>query len=223
MPSRILSAPPLRSILQLFAFTLGIAGAWVLAPELVRPPRVGFPVDQNYSAAADQRPRTALSAQLGIVRGDLWAQLFFSFADSIGNPGGRDFGAMTTTKEAVPAAQRALSYAPYQSEVWLLLADMAEKYELPNPKSHAALIMSYYTAPSNVALTPLRLSVALRGDTLQDTEIQRFVDRDLRAILSGIPELRPAIATAYATASVDGRRFVESIVQQIDPSFLESL
>ena len=56
-------------------------------------------------------------------------------------------------------------------------------------QSHAALIMSYYTAPSNFALTPLRLSVALRGDTLQDTEIQRFVDRDLRAILSGIPEL----------------------------------
>src|SRR5205823_5258420 len=91
---------------------------------------------------------------------------------------GRHFG--TTLNEAVPAAQRALAYAPYRSEVWLLLADMAENYQLPNPKSGAALAMSYYTAPYNWTLAPRRLAVAARGDALTDPELQPFVERDLR-------------------------------------------
>jgi len=91
----------------------------------------GFPADQNYPAAAAQRSRMALAARVRLVRGDLWAELFFSFSDSIISRSGRDFGAIETLNEALPVAQRALLYAPYRSEVWLLLADMAEDYELP--------------------------------------------------------------------------------------------
>jgi len=206
-----------------FAFTLGIAGAWALTSELVRPPRVGFPIDQNYAAAAEQRPKAALAARLGLVRGDLWAELFFSFADFSVSKGGRDFGAVTTLNDAVPAARRALAYAPFRSEVWLLLADLAEKFELPNPNSAAALTMSYYTAPYNLALTPLRLSVATRGDALRDADLQQFVEQDLRMIFAGKPELRQAVIAAYATASAEGRRLVERIAQEVDPSFLASL
>jgi hypothetical protein len=218
-----LTQPRFRKILLAFAVTLGIADAWTLMSELARPPRIGFPIIQNYPAAAEQRPKAALAARLGLVRGDLWAELFFSFADSIVGRSGRDFGAITTLNEAVPAAQRALAYAPYRSEVWLLLADLTDKYELPNPKSGAALTMSYYTAPYNLTLTPLRLSVATRGDALRDADLQQFVERDLRMILAGKPELRPAIIAAYATASAEGRRLVESVVQEADPSFLASL
>jgi hypothetical protein len=46
------------------AITLGIAGAWTLICEQARAPRIGFPVDQNYQAAADQRWRAALAARV---------------------------------------------------------------------------------------------------------------------------------------------------------------
>ena len=197
----------------MFAVTLGIAGAWILISEFARPPRIGFPVHHN-DLDADQRAKASLAAHLGLVRGDLWAELFFSFS-------GQDDG--PTLNEAVLAAQRALAYAPYRTEVWLLLADMAEKYQLPNPKSGAALTMSYYTAPYNWTLAPLRLSVAARGDALTDPELQQFVERDLRTILAGKPELRNAVRAAYVTASAPSRRFFESVVQQADPRFMTSL
>ena len=197
----------------MFAVTLATAGAWILTSEFARPSRIGFPVHHN-DLDADQRAKASRAAHVGLVRGDLWAELFFSFS-------GRDFG--PTLNEALPAAQRALTYAPYRTEVWLLLADMAEKYHLPNPKSGAALTMSYYTAPYNWTRAPLRLSVAARGDALTDPELQQFVERDLRTILAGKPELRNAVRAAYVTASAPSKRFFESVVEQADPRFMTSL
>src|SRR6516165_8688454 len=132
-----------RNILMVFAITLAIAGAWTLICELARAPRIGFPVDQNYQAAADQRWKAALAARVGAVRGDLWAELFFSFANSILIRSGPDFGAIETLNEALPAARRALMFAPLRSEVWLLLAAMANDYELETPSGATALTMSY--------------------------------------------------------------------------------
>ncbi len=212
-----------RGTLAGLSVLLGLAGAWILVPEVARPPRVGFPNDQNYQAAADQRPRSRLAARVGLVRGDLWADLFFSFANSILKQGGRDFGAISTLDEAIPAAQRTLAFSPYRSEVWALLADAAEKYELLNPNSTAALMMSYYTAPYDAALAPLRLSVAARGDTLKDTDLQRLVEQDMRSILTDRPDLRPAVASAYAQASDTGKRFIKGIVQGLDPAFALTL
>src|SRR5438874_8141288 len=80
-----------------------------------------------------------------------------------------------------------------------------------------------YTAPYNWTLAPLRLSVAARGDALTDPELQQFVERDLRTILAGKPELRNAVRAAYVTASAPSRRFFESVVQQADPRFMTSL
>ena len=88
-----------RKFLLVFASTLGIAGGWILISEMARPPLIGFPTDQDYPAAADQRPRAALAARLGLVRGDLWAALFFSCADSIISRSRRDFGAIETLNE----------------------------------------------------------------------------------------------------------------------------
>jgi hypothetical protein len=212
-----------RNILMVFAITLGVAGAWTLICELARAPRIGFPVDQNYQAAADQRWRAALAARVGAVRGDLWAELFFSFANSILIRSGPDFRAVETLNEASPAARRALIYAPFQSEVWLLLAEMARDYELQTPSAATALAMSYYTAPYNQALTPLRLSMATRGTAVRDAELRQLVEQDLQTILANKPNLRPAVIAAYATASAEGKHLIESVVQQADPAFLMQL
>jgi len=222
------NTPPLlqaqfRNILMVFAIILGIAGGWTLICELARAPRIGFPVDQNYRAAADQRWKAALAARVGMVRGDLWAELFFSFANSILIRSGPDFGAIETLNEALPAARRALVYAPLRSEVWLLLAEMAKDYELQAPSAATALTMSYYTAPYNQALTPLRLSVATRGNAVHDAELRQLVEQDLQTILARKPNLHPAVVAAYATASAEGKHLIESVVQETDPSFLMQL
>ena len=213
----------LRNILMVFAIILGIAGGWTLICELARAPRIGFPVDQNYQAAADQRRKAALAARLGMVRGDLWAELFFSFANSILIWSSPDYGAIETLNEALPAARRALVYAPLRSEVWLLLAEMAKDYELQTPSAAIALTMSYYTAPYNQGLTPLRLSVATRGNAVRDAELRQLVEQDLQTILARKPNLRPAVVAAYATASAEGKHLIESVVQETDPSFLMQL
>ena len=218
-----LTQAQLRKILMVFAITLGIAGAWTLICELARAPRIGFPVDQNYQAAADQRWKAALAARVGAVRGDLWAELFFSFANSILIRSGPDFGAIETLNEALPAARRALMFAPLRSEVWLLLAAMANDYELETPSGATALTMSYYTAPYNQALTPLRLSLATRGNAVHDAELRQLVEQDLQTILARKPNLRPAVVAAYATASAEGKHLIESVVQETDPSFLMQL
>ena len=209
-----------RKILLVFAVFLAIGGAWTLISELARAPRIGFPINENYQAAADQRWKAALAARVGMVRGDLWAELFFSFANSILIRGGPDFGAIETLNEALPAARRALVYAPFRSEVWLLLAEMAKDYELQMPSAATALTMSYYTAPYNQALTALRLSLATRGTAVRDAALRQLVEQDLQIILTSKPHLRPAVLAAYATASAEGKHLIESVVEETDPSFL---
>jgi hypothetical protein len=209
-----------RKVLIAFAVTLAIAGTWTLISELARAPRIGFPIDQNYQAAADQRWKAALAARVGMVRGDLWAELFFSFANSILIRGDPNFGAIETLNEGLPAGRRALMYAPFRSDVWLLLAEMAKDYELQTPNEATALTMSYYTAPYNPALTPLRLSVATRANAVRDPTLKQLVEQDLQMILTSKPHLRPAVLAAYATASAEGKRLIESAVEQMDPSFL---
>jgi hypothetical protein len=212
-----------RKVLMTFAITLAIAGSWTLISELARASRIGFPIDQNYQAAADQRWKAALAARVGMVRGDLWAELFFSFANSILIRGGPDFGAIETLNGALPAARRALVYAPFRSEVWLLLAEMAKDYQLQMPSAATALTMSYYTAPYNQALTPLRLSMATRGNAVRDAALRQLLEQDLQIILTSRPNLRPVITAAYATASDEGKHVVESVVEATDPSFLTRL
>jgi len=100
---------------------------------------------------------------------------------------------------------------------------MAKDYELQTPSAATALTMSYYTAPYNQALTPLRLSVATRGNAVRDAELRQLVEQDLQMIVASKPELRPAVAAAYATASAEGKHVIERVVEETDPSFLTRL
>ena len=80
--------------------------------------------------------------------------------------------------------------------------------------------MSYYTAPYNLALAALRLSVATRGNGVRDPSLRQLVEQDLQIIFASKPEMRPAVIAAYATASPEGKHLIESVAQEADPSFL---
>src|SRR4051812_31824967 len=159
----------LRKVLMAIAVALGLAGAWTLVCELVHPHRD--------PTAAGQRWRWAIAADVGMIRGDLWASLFLSFKDSITR--GINWDGIETSDEALPAAQRALRYAPYRSDVWLLLAELASAHQLQPPSTTSALMMSYYTAPNDPHLAALRLSVATRGEAVSDPNLTQLVEQDL--------------------------------------------
>jgi hypothetical protein len=84
------------------------------------------------------------------------------------------------------------------------------------------LKMSYYTAPNELALFPLRLNVSLYAKgVIDDAEFQHMVRRDIGDILTRAPALKPALVAAYRSALPEGKVFAER-VSEIDPSISAS-
>jgi hypothetical protein len=65
--------------------------------------------------------------------------------------------------------------------------------------------------------------VATRGNAVRDPGLRQLVEQDLQIILASKPNLRPAVLAAYTTASAEGKRLIESVAQEADPSFLIQL
>ena len=74
-----------------------------------------------------------------------------------------------------------------------------------------------------LALTPARLLVATAPTVLSDSEIERFVRRDIRMIVTRWHELEPALAAAYKSAALDARRLIEAAVAEANPEFLKTM
>jgi len=205
-----------------FAVLLGAQCIWLLLAELSQPNSIRLPTDaQAATAAARQRNDTTWAARIGNIRGDLWAQSAFTFADLLWTVPGTGPDPTKSLEQARARLERALEDAPHQAAAWLLLAGLASRYRWSDLNSTEALKMSYYTGPNEAPLMPLRLSVATRSEAVGDTEVQEFVRRDLRLLLAR--QRNSAVAEAYNAASPAGKRLIEGAVQEIDPSGLSSL
>lgn len=118
---------------------------------------------------------------------------------------------------------RVLEYSPLRGDVWLVLAAMSKQYG-GNYDTTALLKMSYYTAPNELNLIPLRLSVALGTDAaVKDSELRDLIRRDLKVAITARPALQPAIVAAYESASAHGKMFVESTISELNPSYLQAM
>ena len=202
-----------------FALLLGVQCIWLLLAELSRPNLIRLPTEAQAAAAAvEQRSDAAWAAWIGSIRGDLWAESAFTYADLLWTGPDTDPDQTKSLEQARARLDRALDDAPHQAGAWLLLAGLASRYRWPNLNATEALKMSYYTGPSEETLMPLRLSVATRSQAVGDTEVQEFVRRDLRLLLSRQP--KSAVAEAYAGASPAGKRLIEGAVGESDPSSL---
>jgi hypothetical protein len=221
---RALSHNWFRAALLAFAFFLGAQALWILFSELPRSSVHALPPDAD-SATLAARARNAArwSAWLGIVRGDLWAESAYTYATLLwsNSPEGRDDN--TLVDEARNNADRALSYAPHRAGVWLLVAGLASRFPWADARATLALKMSYYTGPSEFSLMPLRLRVATQSNAFDDNDIQQFVRRDLRAIVTQRPQQRLAIVAVYREASFEGKRLIGQVLAEIDPSLLQSI
>ncbi|SPP93889.1 hypothetical protein [Bradyrhizobium vignae] len=119
---------------------------------------------------------------------------------------------------------RALQYSPLRGDLWLMLAALSREQRSADYDVAALLKLSYYTAPNDLALLPLRLTVALgEVSVASEPELRELVQRDVRIALTKQASLRPALIAAYQSASADGKGLVDNLISEWDSAALQSM
>jgi hypothetical protein len=226
IPSRQLAASEHRAIdlwmrggLFAFSAALCLGGAWIMAAELVRSVVPYFPSNADATSAA-RASQAAAAARIGWRRGDLWlddALLRWSEISPVEDSARQQPAEMYEAVRAV--ATRAIRLAPHDSRSWLVLS--AANAALGKDFG-AALKMSYYTGPHELALIPLRIRLAVRGELGQDRELTSLVQGELQTIID-TPGLMPSLVSAYRSASADNRRAVDALLGELAPSLMKDL
>jgi hypothetical protein len=204
----------------IFAVVLGLQAAWLLSAELMRVPLPFFPSDKSeIEYASAQRDRAAAAAWLGWLRGDLWADYALTADSRLLN----DVPASAANDKTKPVSERALALASYDARLWLLLSAINAQSGWKDDKTLAQLKMSYYTAPNDTRLIPLRMVTAMQSQAIGDEELQGLAEHEIRTLTLRKPELKPIIVMAYRGASPAGRRFIEEKLAALDRKFLIEL
>jgi hypothetical protein len=193
---------------------------------LIHPTIVFPPADAAAArAAVGQAANAHVAALIGAVRGGLWADYAFALtSDWLGaSAGTKDDNPPRGVGPARSVAKRAAGLAPGDSRVWLLLAALDSQAGPYKGNVSDELRTSYYTGPNERALRPLRIRIAVASDAIADPELQSLVTQEIRTIISREPALKPDIANAYEHASADGKRFLERVLAELDPDFLNAI
>ena len=213
----------LRVALTLFGVFLFAQALWILLAERHRLNHIRLPVDGRTAAIAFvEQDKIKQATSLAVVRGGLWAESAFTYGSQLWTDRAisLDAGDQLST-EALKTVTRALRYSPHRGDVWLMFAALAEKYKWSGYQPSLLLKMSYYTAPNELALLPLRLNVSLHAKGVtDDAELKDMVRRDISVILTRAPALKPALVAAYRSALPQGKVFAERVISEIDPGYL---
>jgi hypothetical protein len=213
----------LRVALAFFGVFLSMQAAWILLAERHRLNDIRLPVDgKSATIAFAEQDKIKRAASLAVVRGDLWAESAFTYGGQLGIDQAMelDTGGRLNT-EALQSLVRALRYSPHRGDVWLMFATLADQHKWSGYQPSLLLKMSYYTAPNELALFPLRLNVSLHAiGVIDDAELQDMVRRDISIILTRAPALKPALVAAYRAALPQGKAFAERVISEIDPGYL---
>jgi hypothetical protein len=227
-PAKVRTSPVNRSSLLLrravsvYGFLLGAASLWILLAELSRPGVTILPTTRELAAtAAAHRSDAMWAARIGVIRGELWAEAAFTYA----NLAWADNASAQTTvlQQANATATRAINLAPGNSAVWLLLAELASRYGQKTPNPIETVKMSYYTGPREDALEPLRLGLSAQLNVSADPELERLFRSDIETILTSRPGLKPAVLSAYALATPQARQIIDDTAGRVDPAFAQTL
>jgi hypothetical protein len=212
-----------RILLAALALTIGcytLASAVAETGSLDRPI---FPLDPAAIGAPSSTVPGWLQA-LTPFRSDLEANYALVAAlQVIQSAGSTSPRASIETLRAQERGRRVLSIAPDNPELWLALALLQARRDPHDPLLSDALKMTYFTAPNDAGLMPVRLHAATAFDALDDPDVRDLVRGDVRLMLTRMPALRTAVISAYRRASKLGKAFLEEAVQSIDPTFLMEL
>jgi len=211
-----------RRTCVVFGAILGLQSIWLLLAQFTRPGIDHLPTTvESAAVAAIHRNDANWAAAIGVVRGDLWSESAYTYADLLWADPSTNAATTVTLDQAHARLEKAIDYAPHQSSVWVLLAGLTARYRWSDFNVTEALKMSYYTGPNDEALLPLRLRLATDLEALDDIELQEFVRRDLRLLLAS--QRKSVVAETYDAASPAGKHFIEGAISEIDPSSLELL
>ena len=175
------------------------------ANQAARQASVGAPLSGSLRGDGGLHPRTSVLAQLPIAN-----------EPAASKP---EIGA---DPAAPTALARALQYSPLRGDLWLMLAALSKEQRSAEYDVAALLKLSYYTAPSDLALLPLRLTVALgEVSAANEPELRELVQRDIKIALTKQPNLRPALVAAYQSASAEGKSMVNNLISEWDSAALQ--
>ena len=215
--SALVTAWP-RVTLMVLGITLLMQALWMVFPEWY----LGGQSSSKIVSTATAWPNgISKPASIAAAREDLWIR-------GGSKPGANSASSadeQETTAPPVPSntLARALRSSPLRGDIWLMLA-AASKPSSPQPGTAAMLKMSYYTAPNDLDLLPLRVSVALATDAVvREPEFRDLIKRDVNLVVTHRPALRPALVSAYRSASADGKTYLESLISEQDPSYLDQV
>ncbi|MDA9409894.1 hypothetical protein [Bradyrhizobium sp. CCBAU 45384] len=117
-----------------------------------------------------------------------------------------------------------LRVSPLRGDLWLMLAATSREHGSNRYDLTALLKLSYYTAPNDLALVPLRLAVGLgTNSAVNEPELRDLIRRDVKIAVENQPALRSGFGIAYRSATADGRAFADSLISELDPGYLESM
>jgi hypothetical protein len=187
---------------------------------MIGPSPLAFPrEDRNAPISSSERNRAVWAAELALVRGDLWAENAIAQSSEVIRNTEPQKAAQSADQVSVAhsAAKKAAAMSPLDSRVWLILASLDC---LLHREASGALKMSYYTGSNETVLMPLRLLVATCLDSINDSELQNLVTREIQLIITQKQGLKPAILAAYQKASPGGKHLLETVVGDIDSDLM---
>ena len=214
-----------RLLLTALALTIGFYAIASAIAEMTALERTALPAD----AATIRSPWTgevpSLLATLSPFRSELESNhALVSALQAIES--GRQKSTTVRSAEhadALDRVRRTLSISPYNPELWLALALLQAQRDPHDPVVVEALKMTYFTAPNDARLMPVRLDIAGRFDALAIPDVKDLVRNDIQLIMTRRPELKPAIVSAYRRASDLGKSFFRETLQSVDSSFVPAL
>lgn len=212
-----------RVAIAIFALLLTEQAARILVTERYYPSdAIWSPDQQNAFATGPRWQELRKAASISKVPGDLWAESGFAM---VAQPWGDPIAPLDQDgipERALNSFTLALRYSPHRGDVWLLLAALANRYKPAGYDTASLLKMSYYTAPNDLDLIPLRLRIALGSDA-KEPELREMIKRDIDLVLLRLPTLKPALAAAYQSAPADGKALAENLISEIDPGYLKTI
>lgn len=213
-----------RLVLVIFGLLLTEQAAWILLAERYSHAEVQSSMEQNAAATGVRREEIRKAAATAKVRGDLWADSGFALVARPWTDPETKPNQDNVPEPALNAFIRTLHYSPHRGDVWLMVAALANRYRLAGYDTGALLKMSYYTAPNELGLLPLRLHVALGDDAaMSEPELRDMIKRDISLVLSRQPTLKPALLDAYRSASATGKMFADNLISEVDPGYLKTI
>ena len=195
-------------------------------PDLLSPKSIGLPFDPDTAeSAATHRTGALMAAELGLVRGDLWAKAAFTGAPFLwtARPANLDPTELKQLARVRNTTETALALAPINGAAWLFLAKLPAISPEAESRVGNLLEMSYFTAPSAPDLALSRIQRAVTSSALANKDLQTFVSGDLREILGRGPQFQQAIIAAYRDALPQNQAVFELLIADADPAAAQML